>query len=53
MDSTYFQVRLIKEKEKHERYSVEVQNEKYITMYMKRIWTLHYEFADAKINSFT
>ena len=31
MDSTYFQVRSIKKKGKHEKYSVEVQNEKYIT----------------------
>ena len=53
MDSTYFQVRSIKKKEKHEKYSVEVQNEKYITQYMKRIWTLHYEFDDARINCFT
>ena len=37
MDSTYFQVRSIKKKGKHEKYSMEVQNEKYTTEYMKRI----------------
>ena len=31
MDSTYFQVRSIKKKGKHEKYNVEVQNEKYVS----------------------
>ena len=52
MDSICFQVRSIKKKKKHGKYSVEVPNEKYIKQYMKSIWELQYEFADVRINCF-
>ena len=48
MDSTCFQVRSIKEKEKHGKYSVEVRSEEYSTQYMKIIWKLQCEFAYAR-----
>ena len=42
-----------KKKGKHGKFSVEVHNGKYSTQYMKRIWKLQNEFADARINCFT
>ena len=48
MGSTCFQVRSRKQKEKHGRYSVEVHIGKYSTQYMKSIWKLQYEYADAR-----
>ena len=53
MDSTCFEVQSIKKKGKQGKYSVEVNNGKYSTEYMKRIWKLQYECANARINCFT
>ena len=50
MECTCFQVRSIKKKGKHGKYSVKVHNGKNSTEYMKRKWKLH---ADARINCFT
>ena len=50
MDSIYFQMRSIKKKVKHGKYSVEVPNGKYNAQYMKSIWKLQYEFADIRTN---
>ena len=43
-------MRPIKNKGKHEKYSVEVHSGNYSTKYMKRISKLQYEFADARRN---
>ena len=48
MDSIYFQMRSIKKKEKYGKNSVEAPNGKYKTWYMKSIWKLQYEFAEAE-----
>ena len=48
MDSTCFQVQSIKKKEKHGKYSAEAHKGKYSTQYMKSIWKLQYDFADAE-----
>ena len=40
-------------KGEHGKYSVEVRSGKYSTQYMKILWKLQYEFADARINWFT
>ena len=45
--------RSIKKKGKHRKYSVEVHNEKYSTLYITKIWNLQYEFADARISCFS
>ena len=42
MDSTCFQVRSVKKKGKHGKYSVEVHNGKYSTQYMKYTWNMKY-----------
>ena len=48
MDKTCFQVQSIKKKEKHGKYSAEAHKGKYSTQYMKSIWKLQYDFADAE-----
>ena len=52
MDSTCFQVGSIKKGGKHGKYKAELDNGKYST-YMKRIWKIQYEFANARIKYFT
>ena len=41
-----------KKKGKHVKYNVKVHSGNCSAWYMKRIWTLQYEFADARINWF-
>ena len=55
--STCFKVQSKKKKKKnnnnkakHGKYSEKVHSGKYSTQYIKSIWKLRYEFADARIN---
>ena len=52
MDRTCFQVQSITRKRNMIKCSVEVHSGKYSAYYMKGIWKLQYEFADARINCF-